>query len=80
MKISNKQSFNNSHFDFIRCHFNHNSFIRYLNNKNFMNLYKRFTVKSYSFLVIDITHESDNLLRFRNDVLRNLKINHVSGG
>ena len=36
--------------------------------KGFMNLYKICTAKPYSFLVIDATLASDNLLRFRNNL------------
>ena len=41
--------------------FNHSSDI---DLQNFMNLYKKCTVKSYSVLVIDATLASDTLLRF----------------
>ena len=34
-----------------------------------MNLYKKFTAKPHSFSVIDTTLASDNLLRFRNNLL-----------
>ena len=37
-----------------------------------MNVYKKFTAKPYSFLVIDATLASDNLLRFRNNFSRNI--------
>ena len=45
--------------------FNHSSDIDY---KDFMNLYKKFTEKPYSFLVIDATVASDNPLRFRKNL------------
>ena len=37
----------------------------------FINLYKKCTVKSYSFLVIDTTPASDNSLRFRRNLRKN---------
>ena len=39
-----------------------------------MNLYKKCTTKLYSFLVIDATLASDNLLRFRKNLLERLPI------
>ena len=36
-----------------------------INTKDFINIYKKCTDKPYSFLVIDTTLPSDNLLRFR---------------
>ena len=45
--------------------FNHSSDI---DSKNFMNLYKKYTAKPYSFLVIDATFASDNPLRFRKNL------------
>ena len=43
-----------------------------------MNLYKKCTVKPYSFLVIDTTLPSDNPSRFRKNVLERIyiKVNH----
>ena len=38
----------------------------------FMNLYKKFTAKPYSFLVIDTTLASDNPLHFRHIVLERI--------
>ena len=35
--------------------------------KDFMNFYKKYTTKPYSFLVIDATLASDNLSHFRKD-------------
>ena len=52
--------------------FNHSSDI---DIKVFMNLYKKFTAKPYSFLVIDATFASDNLLRFNR---KNRKTNHAN--
>ena len=40
--------------------------------QNFMNLYKKFTAKPYTFLVIDTTLESDNPSRFRKNLLERL--------
>ena len=37
-----------------------------------MNLYKKCTVKLYSFLVIDTTIESDIYLRFRKNLLERI--------
>ena len=37
--------------------------------KGFMKLYKDYTEEPYLFLVIDTTLQSDNLLRFRNNLL-----------
>ena len=36
--------------------------------KDFMNLFKKYTAKRCSFLVIDATLASDNLLRFRKNL------------
>ena len=58
MKIPNKR-------DLEKIAFNNSSVIDF---KDFMNLYKRFTAKPY-FSVIDATLASDNLLRFRKNVL-----------
>ena len=37
-----------------------------------MNLYKKFTAKPYSFLVIDTTLVSDNYSRFRKNLLKTI--------
>ena len=37
-----------------------------------INLYKKRTVKSYSFLVIDTTPKSDNSLRFRKNLVERI--------
>ena len=39
---------------------------------NFMNLYKKCTAKSYSFLVINATLASDNHSRFRKNLLQRI--------
>ena len=46
---------------------NHSSDIDF---KDFMKLYKEYTKKPYSFLVNDTTLSSDNLLRFRKNLLQ----------
>ena len=42
-----------------------------INSKDFIKVYKKYTAEPYSFLVIDTTLPSDNLLRLR----KNLEIN-----
>ena len=59
MKIPNKK-------ELQQIVFNHSSDI---DSQDFMNLYKTRTAKPYSFLVIDTTLASDNLLRLRKNVL-----------
>ena len=49
--------------------FNHSSDT---DSQDFMNLYKKCTAKSYSFLVINITLESDNSSRFRKNLLEKI--------
>ena len=44
---------------------NHSSDI---NTKDFINIYNEYTDKPYSFLVIDTTLPSNNLLRFRKNL------------
>ena len=60
MKILNKQ-------ELKQIAFNYSLDIDF---KDFMNLYKQFTAKEYSFIVIDATLASDNLLRFRKNLLK----------
>ena len=55
IKIQNKR-------EFEKIAYSHSSDIDF---KVFMNLYKKCIAKPYSFLVIDVTLESDNPLRFR---------------
>ena len=62
MKIPNKQ-------ELQQTAFNHSSDIDF---KDFMNLYKSCTAKSYSCLVIDATLTFDNLLRFRKNLLERI--------
>ena len=59
MKIPNKR-------EFQQIAFNHSSDIHF---KDFTNLYKIFTAKPYSFLVIDTTLPSHNLLCFKKNLL-----------
>ena len=58
MKMSNKR-------ELQQIATNHSSDI---NTKDFINIYKKFTDKPYSFLVIDTTLPSNNLLRFRKNL------------
>ena len=51
--------------------FNHSSDIEF---QDFMNFYKRYTAKPYSFLVIDPILESDSFSRFR----KNIKFDHAN--
>ena len=44
--------------------------------KDFMILYKKRIVKSYSFLVIDTALAPNNTLRFRKNLLERIKKNH----
>ena len=62
MKIPNKR-------ELQQIAFNHSSDIDF---QDFMNLYKKRTEKSYSFLVIDTTLASDNSSRFRNNLLERI--------
>ena len=62
MKIPNKR-------ELQQTAFNHSWDVDF---KNFMNLYKKFTAKPYSFLVTDFTPASNNLLRFRKNHVERL--------
>ena len=62
MKIPNKQ-------ELQQIAFNHSPNIDF---RDFMNLYKIYTAKPYSFLVIDTTLASDNPLRFRKNLLEGI--------
>ena len=55
-----------SKLELQQIEFNHSSYVYF---KDFLNLYKIFTAKPYSFLVIDATLASDNLSRFRKNIL-----------
>ena len=46
---------------------NHSSDIDF---KDFMKIYKKYTAESYYFLLNDTTLSSDNLLRFRKNLLK----------
>ena len=60
MKIPNKRGLQ-------QIALNHSSDIDF---KDFMKIFKKYTVESYSFLVNDTTLPSDNPLRFRKNLLR----------
>ena len=62
VKIPNKQ-------EFQQISFNHSAGI---DLKDFMNLYIKCTAKPYSFLLIDTTLASDNLLHFRKNLLERI--------
>ena len=62
VKIPNKQ-------EFLQISFNHSADIEF---KDFMNLYIKCTAKPCSFLLIDATLASDNLLRFRKNILERI--------
>ena len=59
MKIPNKR-------ELKQIAFNHSSDFDF---QDFMNLYKKYTAKPYSFLVIDTTLASDNSSRFSKNLL-----------
>ena len=59
MKIPNKR-------ELQQIDLNHSSGIDF---KDFMNIYKKSTAEPYSFLVNDTTLPSDDLLRFRKNLL-----------
>ena len=59
MKIPNKR-------ELRQTALNHSSDIDF---KDFMNIYKKYTKESYSFLVNDTTLPSDNPLRFTKNLL-----------
>ena len=62
MKIPNKR-------ELQQIAFNHSPDIDF---QDFMNFYKKWTAKPYSFLVIDTTLVSDNSLRFRKNLLERI--------
>ena len=62
MKIPNKR-------ELQQIVLNHSSNIDF---KDFINLYKKYSEKLYSFLVTDATLASDNLLRFRKNLLETI--------
>ena len=47
--------------------------------RNFMNLYKKCTAKPYSFLMINAILASDNLLRFKSNILEKIQ-NQIKQG
>ena len=62
MKIPNKH-------EIQHIAFNHSSYIDF---KDFMNIYKKFTAKLYSFLVIDAALASDNPLHFTRNLAKRI--------
>ena len=62
MKIPNKR-------ELQQIVLNHSSNIDF---KDFINLYKKYSEKLYPFLVTDATLASDNLLRFRKNLLETI--------
>ena len=60
MKVSNKR-------ELQQFTLNHSSDIDF---KDFIKIYKKYTVEPYSFLVNDTTLPSDNPLSFRNNILK----------
>ena len=68
MKIPNKH-------ELQQIAFNHLSDIDF---KDFMNLYKKCSAKTNSFLVIDPTLASDNPSRFRKSFRENIKANQYN--
>ena len=63
IKIPNKR-------ELQQISFNHSSDIDF---QDFMNLYKKCTANTYSFLVIDITLALDNPLRFRKNLVERIQ-------
>ena len=47
-----------------------------INFKDFMNFYRKYTTKPYSFLVLDTTLTLDNPLHFRKIFRKSIKTNH----
>ena len=43
-----------------------------INSKDFIKVYKKYTAEPYSFLVIDTTLPSDNILRLRKNLEKNV--------
>ena len=62
MKIQNKR-------ELQQIVFKHFSDIDF---QDFMNLYKKCTAKPYSFLIIDTTLTSDNILSFRKNIIERI--------
>ena len=62
MKILNKQELQKFAFNEISD----------IDLTNVMSLYKKCTAKSYLFLVIDIALSSDNIVRFKKDLLERI--------
>ena len=60
---------NSTHYFTMKIAFNHSSDIDF---KDFMNLYQKCSAKPYSFLALDSTLASDNLLRFKKNFLERI--------
>ena len=58
-----------SKLELQQIEFNHSSHVYF---KDFLNLYRIFTAKPYSFLVIDATLASDNSSNFRKNLLERI--------
>ena len=59
--------------EFQQLAFSHSSDIDF---EDFMNLYKKYTSKPYSFLMFDTILTSDNPLRFRKNIFQKMKNKH----
>ena len=59
--------------EFQQIAFSHSSDIDF---EDFMNLYKKYTSKPYSFLMFDTILASDNPLRFRKNIFQKMKNKH----
>ena len=69
MKVSSKEGLQ-------QITFKHSQDIEF---RNFMNLYKKCTAKPYSFLMINAILASDNLLRFKSNILEKIQ-NQIKQG
>ena len=69
MKVSSKEGLQ-------QIAFNHSQDIEF---RNLMNLYKKCTAKPYSFLMINAILASDNLLRFKSNILEKIQ-NQIKQG
>ena len=69
MKVSSKEGLQ-------QITFKHSQDIEF---RNFMNLYKKCTAKPYSFLMINAILASDNLSRFKSNILEKIQ-NQIKQG
>ena len=69
MKVSSKEGLQ-------QITFKHSQDIEF---RNFMNLYKKRAAKPYSFLMINAILASDNLLRFKSNILEKIQ-NQIKQG